>query len=160
MKMQSMFAAALLVLALLTSCESSEDDTNTSANQVNTTELRSTAQAGQWQITYFFDTDSDETADFAGYVFTFASDGTVIAEKDGTQVPGSWSVTDDSDDLTDDSPDDDSDDVDFNLSFVSPASFAELTDDWDILEYSDTRIKLIDVSGGNGGTDYLTFEKI
>lgn len=44
--------------------------------------------------------------------------------------------------------------------FSSPAVFAdELTDDWDIISYSATKIQLIDVSGGNGGTDYLTFEK-
>lgn len=34
-----------------------------------------------------------------------------------------------------------------------------LSDDWDVLERTDTKIRLIDVSGGNGGTDYLTFEK-
>lgn len=44
--------------------------------------------------------------------------------------------------------------------FSSPTVFAdELTDDWDIISYTDTKIQLVDVSGGNGGTDYLTFEK-
>ena len=37
--------------------------------------------------------------------------------------------------------------------------FEELTDDWEITEKSATVIKLRDVSGGNGGTDYLTFTK-
>jgi hypothetical protein len=35
----------------------------------------------------------------------------------------------------------------------------DLSDDWDIISYTDTEIKLIDVSGGNGGTDYLTLTK-
>ncbi len=37
--------------------------------------------------------------------------------------------------------------------------FEELSDDWDIISHSSTKIELIDISGGNGGTDYLTFEK-
>jgi hypothetical protein len=50
-------------------------------------------------------------------------------------------------------------DIDVNIGFASPAEFADLTDDWDVAERTGTRIKLVDVSGGNGGTDYLTFEK-
>lgn len=49
--------------------------------------------------------------------------------------------------------------VDFNIFFASPADFAELTEDWNIISYSATKIDLIHVSGGNGGTDLLTFEK-
>ena len=37
--------------------------------------------------------------------------------------------------------------------------YMDLSDDWDIVERTDTKIRLQDVSGGNGGTDYLTFEK-
>jgi hypothetical protein len=51
------------------------------------------------------------------------------------------------------------DDLDFNIAFTAPANFLELTYDWDIQSRTDTKIELIDVSGGNGGTDYLTFEK-
>jgi hypothetical protein len=52
-----------------------------------------------------------------------------------------------------------SDDLDFNISFASPPDFEELSDDWDFISQSSSKIELIDVSGGNGGTDYLTFEK-
>jgi len=52
-----------------------------------------------------------------------------------------------------------SDDIDFNISFSSPNDFEELSDDWHIESHSSTMIKLKDVSGGNGGTDFLTFEK-
>ena len=60
-------------------------------------------------------------------------------------------------DTNDDSP---SNDLDFNILFTSPTNFSdELSDDWDILSRTDTKVELVDVSGGNGGTDYLTFEK-
>ena len=48
--------------------------------------------------------------------------------------------------------------VKFNISFSSPPDFEELSDDWDILSFSNNTIELIDESG-DGSTDMLTFEK-
>lgn len=50
-------------------------------------------------------------------------------------------------------------DIDFNIFFASPVDFSELTEDWDIITNSSSKIELMHVSGGNGGTDLLTFEK-
>ena len=50
-------------------------------------------------------------------------------------------------------------DIDFNIFFASPADFAELSEDWDIISHTASKIELKHVSGGNGGTDLLTFEK-
>lgn len=52
-----------------------------------------------------------------------------------------------------------SSDIDFNIFFASPADFAELSEDWDIISHTASKIELKHVSGGNGGTDLLTFEK-
>lgn len=155
MKTTFKIALALLVsFSLMSStCSSSDDDDGGSNNNQNQQELVNIAQSGNWIITYFYDTDSDETNDFNGYTFTFADSGVLTATNGSNTVTGSWSVTNSS------SNDDSSNDLDFNLSFASPADFAELTDDWDIITYSSTIIELIDVSGGNGGTDYLTFER-
>jgi len=60
-------------------------------------------------------------------------------------------------DSNDDSPDDN--DLDFNINFNLTNNFEDLNDDWDIISQSDTKIELTDVSGGNGGTDFLTFER-
>ena len=49
--------------------------------------------------------------------------------------------------------------IDFNIFFASPVDFSELSEDWDIITNSSSKIELIHVSGGNGGTDLLTFEK-
>lgn len=48
--------------------------------------------------------------------------------------------------------------IDFNIFFASPEDFNELSDDWNIVSYSATKIELIDESG-DGETDLLTFEK-
>lgn len=157
MKTSILKIAAMVMFMVTLGCEKSEDDNmmnNLSAAQI--TELKGIAASGTWTIAYYFDTDKEETAHFNGYTFTFNADGSLVATNGTTTVNGSWSVTD-SDSSNDDSPDDS--DVDFNIAFASPADFADLTDDWDIVEYTAVRIELIDISGGNGGTDKLVFEK-
>ena len=144
-------------LTFLTSCQ--EDDNPNSVN-ADPTPVINAAASGTWRITYFFDTDSEETGNFNNYDFTFGS-GNVLTATNGTNTyTGSWSVTNDHSNSNDDSGHHSSNDLDFNIAFGSPANFAELSDDWDIISYSANKIELIDVSGGNGGTDYLTFEKV
>ncbi|HBY66422.1 MAG: hypothetical protein CMC07_11515 [Flavobacteriaceae bacterium] len=118
------------------------------------------AQTGTWRITQFIDSGDDETSDFNGFVFTFNSDGTVIANRDELSVSGTWSVNDSSNSSDDD--DGSSNDINFNLFFDVPETndFEDLNDDWDLVSASNSKIELIDVSGGNGGTDNLIFEKI
>lgn len=127
------------------------DDDGPSNNTQN--EIESDVQKGTWKITKFIDSDKDETNDFAGYDFTFLSSGVLRADNGATQYDGTWSITDSN------SNDDSQDDLDFNINFNLANDFEDLNDDWDIISRSSTKIELIDVSGGNGGTDYLTFEK-
>jgi len=154
MKTTFKLALALLVsFSLMSStCSSSDDDDGSNNNNTNPQEVINIAQSGNWTITYFFDTDSDESSDFNGYTFTFADTGVLTATNGSSTIIGTWSVTNSSSSSS-------NSDLDFNISFVSPPDFEELSDDWDIISYTSTKIELIDVSGGNGGTDYLTFEK-
>jgi len=114
---------------------------------VDPTAVSQTATQGTWRISYFWDTDKDETLNFSGFNFTFSSGGVVTAVKDATTATGTWGVR------VDDGV------VKFDLLFTDPVDFVDLSGDWKVLERTDSRIKLEDVSGGNGGTDYLTFEK-
>ena len=147
----------LLTFSLMSStCSSDDDDNNINDNSAEIQDVTNTAETGTWIITYFYDTDSDETSDYTGYEFTFGANGVLTATNGMNTHTGTWSVTDDSN-SSDDSNDDD--DIDFNISFLSPPDFEELSDDWDIMTHTSTKIELTDVSGGNGGTDFLTFEK-
>jgi hypothetical protein len=130
----------------LTACE---DDSSGSKQS----ELTNIAKDGTWRITYFFDSDTDETNHFTGYNFTFGASNELTATNGTNTYTGTWSITDSN------SNDDSIDDLDFNINFAAPPDFEDLSDDWDIFEYTSTQIKLIDVSGGGGGTDYLTFQK-
>jgi hypothetical protein len=122
-------------------------DTSTKAQ-----EFSDVVTSGRWKITYFFDTDKEETDNFVGYTFDFGSGGTVNAINGPLSHPGSWSVTGEGDSK-------DYEDLDFNISFSAPPDFAELSEDWEIVTVSNLKISLRHVSGGDGSTDLLTFEK-
>ena len=96
---------------------------------------------------------NDETNHFSGYDFTFSADGKLFAENGVNSYEGAWSISDSN------SNDDSQNDLHFNIFFNLSNDFEDLNDDWDVLSNSDVKIELIDVSGGNGGTDYLTLEK-
>ncbi|WP_460219578.1 hypothetical protein [Psychroserpens sp. MEBiC05023] len=146
----------MLSFSLMSStCSSDDDDGSPNDNSIEITEIENTVISGTWQITSYIDSGDNETNDFNGYDFTFETNGTLTANNGVTTYTGTWSVTDSS------SSSSSSDDIDFNIFFpVSEDNdFEDLNDDWDIVMYSSTVIDLLDVSGGNGGTDILTFEK-
>lgn len=140
---------------LLSSC--SNDDESPIDNTQQIAQIEATVESGTWHITNFNDSGQDETSDFTGYNFTFASDGTLTASNGTTTLDGTWSVSSDSSS----SSSSDDDDIEFNIFFPVPDTndFEDLNDDWDIVSTSTSRIELIDISGGSGDTDRLTFEK-
>lgn len=148
----------LLVFIISTGIIScSKDDNNTPINDTSAEiqQTRNLMISSDWIITNFNDSGQNETSNFNGYNFVFNMDGSLVATNGSNVVNGTWSIVDDS--SNDDS--NDNDDIDFNIFFSSPDEFNELSEDWNIVSESDTRIELIHVSGGNGGTDQLTFEK-
>ena len=153
-KIMKMIKVTTIVIALfsvlfISSC--SKDDDNPSNNTQTT--VQSNVQSGTWRITKFIDSGTDEINHFTGYNFTFNSSGVLNANNGTNNYDGTWSITDSN------SSDDSQDDLDFNINFNLTNDFEDLNDDWDFISQSATKIELIDVSGGNGGTDYLTFEK-
>ena len=137
--LSKLLVIAGLFMMAFASCK--KDDNSSSPSSTVVTQ-------GQWKVTLFSENGVVETSKFSNYVFTFNSNGTVSAVRSGSTVNGSWS------DGNDDSQ------HKLILNFASPADFTEISDDWHILQESSSKIELEDVSGGNGGTDLLTFEKI
>lgn len=160
--MKNGFYYCLLLLVSLslmsTSCSTDDDDDGGSNdNSAQIAQIENTAESGTWRITNFIDSGQNETSDFAGYDFSFNSDGSLIAANGTNTMTGTWSVTDDSSSSSSSSDDD----IDFNIFFSVPDTndFEDLNDDWDIVSISSTRIELFDVSGGDGSTETLIFEK-
>lgn len=139
--MKKLFLWALMVMISMVACKKED------AASITTSNVNSTISTGSWRVTYYWDSNKDETSNFTGYSFSFTGN-TVTATKTASTVNGTWAIG------TDDSK------VKLILAFASPADFLEISDDWHVIERTDTKIKLQDVSGGNGGVDYLTFEKM
>jgi hypothetical protein len=147
--MYSMAAAAVMLSAI--SCSSDDDSSSTTS----TTEITNTVTSGAWRVTYFMDSDNDETNHFTGYNFTFGANNILTATNGTNTYTGIWNVS--TEDPNDDHPH--LEDVDFDIIFNSPDNFIDLTEDWEILEKTSLKIRMKHVSGGDGNIDYLTFEK-
>ncbi|WP_339702207.1 hypothetical protein [uncultured Marixanthomonas sp.] len=126
------------LLTLITNCTSNGDDDIP-------TDFVDNLTSDSWYVTYFFD-DTDETSDFDGYEFTFATDSTAQAVNGAIIVDGTWDLTSGS------TPD-------LELFFGNDDPFDELDEDWDIIEATSEIIKLKHISGGDGSVDFLTFER-
>ena len=140
----------LLALALVITACSSDDDTPTNDSTKNTLETNLTANT--WIITKYLDSGEDELYHYSGYVFTFEENGRLIATNGTNTYAGTWSITSFGSSNS-------VDDLDFNIWFNIPETFNELSDDWDIVSSTSSKIELLDVSGGSGEIDYLTFER-
>ena len=149
------FLAMLSFSLMSSSCSSDDDDGDLNDNSQQISQIENIVESETWRITNFIDSGENETSDFTGYDFLFNSDGSLIATNGNDTLDGTWSITDDSSSSSGD------DDIDFNIFFPVPDTndFEDLNDDWDIISSTSTKIELIDISGGNGGTDNLTFEK-
>lgn len=149
MKSSSSIILVIVIVFSLCSCTKENDSTPEQAQ----TQIEDILKSGTWKITRFEDSGKDETSHFSGYDFIFGSNNTLTADYGMNRLEGSWSVTDSSSD------DDNLNDLDLVVHFIESNDFEELNEDWDFISYSQSLIELIHVSGGNGGTDYLTFEK-
>lgn len=133
-----LFIAATALL--FTAC-SGDDNNNPPLN------VDDTVKSGKWKVTYFWD-EKDETYYFNGYTFEFKAGNVLTAVKGSDTYNGTWSTT------TDDSK------KKLVINFSAPEELAEISDDWKIIEMTESKIRLDDVSGGDGSVEYLTFEKI
>lgn len=135
---------AIIILMSLSvamgSCKKDDDTPSSSNNVTNTQSL-----PGNWKVSYYYD-DKDETSDYAGYTFEFTSDGKLNAITSSQTFEGSWQTT-----------------VDDNLprlviSLSGNEDLVELSDDWVIVNMSNTEISLRDDNLSQ--TDELHFTKI
>lgn len=141
MNASKLFMITLYLIVSFASC-TKQDDSVLPSNQIS--DLVST---GNWKITLYNDSGKDDIYHFTGFVFTF-NNGTVIVKRNSEVIYGTYhtGIDDSSQKLY--------------LDFGNVAPLQELNDDWKIMEMTAAKIRLQDISSGNGGTDLLTFERI
>ncbi len=155
MRLKLMSFGILLLFFVTISCSSTDDNPIVNSNEQIIIELGNIMQNGSWRISSFIDSGENETDHFNGYNFVFQANGILRADNFTNNYEGTWRITDD-DDSQDDSG---SEDLEFIINFNLTNDFEDLNDDWDIVTYSATRIELRDISGGDGDTDLLTFQR-
>ena len=152
--MKNIFLIASVLL--LFGCSRDDDKNISNPNPNNPTiqkQIESDMENGDWRITNFNEDGNDKTQNFNGYVFKFNSDGSISVSNVTSNYSGLCGMNDFN--LDDDSQNN----LHFNILFYEANNFLELNDDWEVISHSETKLLLQDISGGNGGIDFLTFEK-
>jgi hypothetical protein len=138
----SLFAAILITSVVFSACSKNDDSAS------DPLKVEQNVQSGTWKVTYYKDSGEVRTNYFNGFNFQFNQNGTVTATNGTVTHNGTLSVYPDSGDTK------------FELVFQTVSGpFEEISEDWKILLQSATTLELVNISGDNGGTDYLTFEK-
>ena len=153
MKYQKIKYLWIILLFLSFEMISCSDNGESDPDLLSKQQVEDNMNSGNWRIAKFIDSGKDETNHFTGYGFIFNQNGVLTSDNGINSYEGTWNISDSN------SNDDSKDDLDFNILFNLTNDFEDLNDDWDILSVSASKIELMDVSGGNGGTDFLTFEK-
>ncbi len=137
----------LFAVIALAACSSKDDPGNANTNEFE--QIKTTLPQGEWKVTNLTDGQSDHTADFESFIFTFNEDGTVAATNDLFTEAGTWAYNNTS-----------SSAEKLVLQFSESTPFDEINDDWNIVSVNNSKIELSDVSGGNGDVKLLTFTKL
>ena len=123
-KFQYAWIIILAITMLVTSCKKEDSSSATSAVSSN---LKSGAS---WRVSWYYDSDKEETSNYARYTFEFSDGGVFTAFATSGNTSGTWSYDDSSKKL--------------NIAIGSSSPLSDLTDDWLITEHSDSVIKLKD----------------
>ncbi len=141
--MKNSILNSAFILLLLIGASSCQKSNNTNSPAI----FKSAIQKGNWKVTLYNKNGKEETAYFSEYNFHFASDGKAIATTSGIDLSGSWSCG------TEDNL------LKLYLNFGGSNPLQVINNDWHVVLQNATTIKLDDISGGNGATEILTFEK-
>jgi hypothetical protein len=145
MKLKFILLALVLVL---TSCDESVD-----LPLLNEARVIERMTSGTWKITQFTHQNTLKTSDYEGVIFDFDAITVALTNTGTTPVVGNWSVIDEGFEGEPELV------VTLALTSVEPR-FTNISDDWDIIESSATRLRLKDENFVTGTTDYLTFQKL
>lgn len=138
----------LLITVLVTTIVSCSDDDKDSVK-----EITDTVKDGLWRISYFYNSDKDQTVNYEGYQFVFGDSNILAATKETNSYTGQWSVAKST-------SDNDLYSTIFKVSIGPNDIFQDINRDWKVIENTGSYITLKDDSQGEKAINYLTFQKI
>jgi hypothetical protein len=116
---------ALGLLLNLCYCTNSDSDSNPGQQAEDVI-----GNSDDWQVSYFWDKDKDETNKFSDYTFRFLESDKMEAERNGSITTGTWRIDNSRSKLI------------INISAFEPLD--ELNDDWIIEKLESNSIELRD----------------
>ena len=75
----------------ITSTDPSLAPTDTATSQLPVADI---ITVGRWKVTFFVQGNDNTSSQFANYIFTFNSDGSLVADDNGNQTIGTWHYQD------------------------------------------------------------------
>jgi hypothetical protein len=144
---KQVFIILSIVTWFFSSCDVSED-----IPLLNELTVTNRMASGTWKITKLVHENTTKTADYNGVSFDFDAISVVVNNTGTLPVAGGWGVTDEG---FEGAPE-----LVFTMALTSvEPRFITISEDWDIIESTSTRLKLKDENLDTNTTDYLTFEK-
>ena len=104
---------------------------------------------GEWKVGKFLKDEVDKTANFESFVFTFNSDGNVLAQNDLFSEKGTWLYVNEVENQEI-----------LVLTFSQIEPFEDINEDWQIVSISPSKIELIDKGSNPQDTKLLSFLKL
>ena len=108
-----------------------DDDTDFDDDDIDDSIFITALLTGPWKVNYFFK-ETNQTAEFASFSFTFNTDGTVQTTDGVSVVEGTWNSYGDDGGL------------ELLLDLGEDSPFNEIREDWEVIEFNDTTITLKD----------------
>lgn len=131
---------SVLALATLSLMACNKTNVNPSPN-----ETASQITKSKWKITYLYDSSNGNiTSTFQDYTFEFKDPNIITALSNNDTQAGLWITK------IDDSK------TELDLNFAASGIWDKLSDDWEVISVSNTKIELVD---DNSNEEKLTFEK-
>ena len=139
-----------MAILLSVACSKTENNDMTQNGQSG---LESQLIKNTWIVAYYEDRGKDETSDFNGYSIQFSADGSLLVStgQAKAQYKGSWMLTGNSDDSS-------SSGGKLIMAISGNDVVRELEEDWRIIEWNETRLKLFDDSADH--TAYLNLVRM
>ncbi len=141
----------ILSITILASCSSNDDSGDVNDDQFQN--IETILPQGTWEVSSYFEGNTDRTMDFESFVFTFDQDNTLKAKNDLFTENGTWEYQN-----SESNPD--GNDERLLLEFGGTTPFDLITEDWGIISVSSTKVELSVASGNNGKAELLTFSKL
>ncbi|MBM1106154.1 hypothetical protein JQC67_08405 [Aurantibacter crassamenti] len=151
-KIKLNLVAIIALLLVSNSCEKNEDIKEEKVTSADIIDIKAVVMAGDWKLSYYFDSVNDQTSDFEAYTFNFNEGGTLGATDGNSSLSGAWQIKTVS-------TDDETDEVNFKIHFSSSELLEKLSEDWQVKKYTDTKIELEHTNSEDAEVILLTFEK-